>query len=382
MKTLTYLPTLLALTIQAMVSGQTPANQTHKIRVNIMGAKQPVKMNYANSNITISIEEYNQLLEQANILKINAQKLKEEAVNNEEQSLIKQIEASELSAKITYQKFEQNKKVIFDLFNTTPKNNYRYIKAQVSNSEAEYFIKIAKEMREEANSQLTIQAKYGDMTNAEEKELLALNKQKEVLDLFRNIQPQALQNIETMVSQQSVTKIREKQSVAIDVAISTSQENTSSLYDALKQADDLKLTAQQLRTSAVNALPNEKSVLINEAINLENEYVLKQIEVSVINAILTYEKFYKNRTVIELLIKNIQGNDELVSKATQLNTEAERLLKIGKEIREEANAQLTNAAKYGAMSNASETESFAIGKQHESIQIIEKQNIKLNIASR
>jgi hypothetical protein len=37
MKTLTYLTTLLALTTQVMVNGQTPGNQTRKIRVDIMG---------------------------------------------------------------------------------------------------------------------------------------------------------------------------------------------------------------------------------------------------------------------------------------------------------------------------------------------------------
>ena len=70
MKTLTYLSTLLALTIQIMVSGQTQGNQARKIRVDIMGPKEPVKMNYANSNVTISIKEYERLLEQANQLKL------------------------------------------------------------------------------------------------------------------------------------------------------------------------------------------------------------------------------------------------------------------------------------------------------------------------
>ena len=52
MKTLTYLPTLLALTIQVMVSGQTQGNQARVVRIDIMGPKQPIKMNYSNSNIT------------------------------------------------------------------------------------------------------------------------------------------------------------------------------------------------------------------------------------------------------------------------------------------------------------------------------------------
>ena len=108
MKTLSYLPTLLALTIQAMVIGQTQGNQARKIRVDIMGPKEPVKMNYANSNVTISIKEYEQLLEQANQLKVNASKLREEAISAETQSTMKRIEASEISGRISLQKFEQN----------------------------------------------------------------------------------------------------------------------------------------------------------------------------------------------------------------------------------------------------------------------------------
>ena len=69
MKTLTYLTTLLALTIQVMVNGQTHGNQAHKTRVDIMGPKTPVAMKYTNSNITLTIEEYTKFLEQTKQLK-------------------------------------------------------------------------------------------------------------------------------------------------------------------------------------------------------------------------------------------------------------------------------------------------------------------------
>ena len=268
MKTLTYLPTLLALTIQVMVSGQTQDNQARKIRVDIMGPKEPVKMNYVNSNVTLGMTEYTKLLEQANSLKIDAKKLREEALTIETQSLLKQIEASEVSAKISLQKFEQNRVVILDLFTRIPKNNITYTKAQGSYSESERFMKIAKEMREEANAQFSIQAKYGDMSNAEEKETLALDKQKEVLSLLGNNNSLLVQKTQpSEVIHQNITHVSQ-----------------NLLANALEQAQDMKTTAQQLRLSALTSSPNQKVVLIEEAKALENDYVLKQLEISTLKS--------------------------------------------------------------------------------------------------
>lgn len=383
MKTLSYLPTLLALTIQVMVIGQTQGNQARKIRVDIMGPKEPVKMNYSNSNITISVKEYEQLLEQANQLKIDAKKLREEAISIETQSIMKHIEASEISGKISLQKFEQNKMTILDAFTRVPKNNLTYTKAHVSYTESERFMKIAKEMREEANAQLTIQAKYGDMTNAEEKEELALSKQQEVLDLFNKSYPQILKVTEAIVATNETVNQK------VEVAESNELTSTRTVYttadllaNAAKQVDDLKTTAQQLRASALTSSPNQKIEMLNEAISLENDVLLKQLEISMLKAKMDYEKFTQNRRVIALLINQVKENTTLVNNVTQLNDEAERLMKLGKEMREEANAQLTTAAKYGAMSNAEETELLALGKQYESIQTVEKQHSNSIVASR
>jgi hypothetical protein len=365
MKTLTYLPTLLALTIQVMVSGQTQDGQARKIRVDIMGPKEPVKMNYTNSNITISMEEYTQLLEQVNSLKINAKKLRDEAIHVEIQSLYKQIEASEISAKISLQTFETNRIIILDLFTRIPKNNTSYTKAQGSYSESERFMKLAKEIREEANAQLTVQAKYGDMTNAEEKEALALNKQEEALDLLKAQASQLTENV--MPAEVSNPVI----SASVDTLLAR----------AMQQANDLKVTAQQLRVSALTSGPNQKVVLLEEAAALENDFLAKQLEISTLKSKQDYERFNENRKAIVLLMEQAT-NENTISKAANLNVEAERLMKIGKEMREEANAQLTVNAKIGAMSNANETVVFAMGKQQESLQILDKGSLKAVVASR
>lgn len=383
MKTLTYLPTLLALTIQVMVIGQTQGNQARKIRVDIMGPKEPVKMNYSNSNVTISIKEYEQLLEQAKQLKIDASKLREEAVSVETQSIIKQIEASEISGKISLQKFEHNKIIILDAFTRVPKNNTTYTKAHISYTESERFMKMASEMREEANAQLTIQAKYGDMTNAEEKEALALSKQEEVLNLFNKTYPQLSQNVQALVTEnKTVQKLEIITESPERATIQTADAPEDLLANAAQQAYDLKMTAQQLRMTALTSSPNQKAVLLNEAVSLENDMISKQVEISTLKSKMDYEKFTQNRKVIASLIDQVKENTDLVSKVTQMNDEAERLMKLGKEMREEANAQFTIAAKFGALSNASETETLALGKQYESIQTVEKQHSNMIVASR
>lgn len=383
MKTLTYLPTLLALTIQVVVIGQTQGNQARKIRVDIMGPKEPVKMNYANSNITISMQEYEQLLEQAHQLKVDAKKLREEAVSIETQYIIKQIEASEVSGKISLQKFEQNKVTILDAFTRIPKNTITFTKANLTYTESERFMKIAKEMREEANAQLSIQAKYGDMTNAEEKEALALNKQQEVLNLFEQAYPQLFKTTEALVVTSIAIDQNDEAAESKEMAsMQTSYTTADLLASAAQQAYDLKMTAQQLRTNALTSTPNQKTVLLNEAVSLENDALAKQVEISMLKSKMDYEKFTQNKKVIALLIEQVKDDTAIANKAKELSNEAEHLMKLGKEMREEANAQLTTAAKIGAMSNAEETEAMALGKQYESIQTIERQYSNMIVASR
>lgn len=382
MKTLTYLTTLLALTIQVMVNGQTQGNQTRKIRVDIMGPNEPIKMNYVNSNITLSVTEYNKLVEQVNVLKVNAKQLREEAISIEQQSLAKQIEASELSAQISSSKFELNRGIILNVFSQIPQNTITYSKAHYSYSESERFMKIAKEMREEGNAQLSIQAKYGNFSNAEEKEALALSKQDEALDLIIKNYPQLLQEGQLAIKEEKQIKENAITTATLNYQIDNSQETSNTLFAAIEQASALKTTALELRKTAKTAASNEKQILINEAISFENDYLLKQVEVSNIKAKMTYTKFSKNKELIHNLIENIKDNAELLAKVNLLNTEAEYLLKIGKEIREEGNAQLTLQAKYGALTNAEDKEVIALGKQYESIQTIEKNNSRTVIASR
>ena len=387
MKTLTYLPTLLALTIQVMVSGQTQGNQARVVRIDIMGPKQPIKMNYSNSNITISVSEYNQLLEQANALKINAKSLRTEASEMEIRFLNKQIEASEFLGKISLQQFDQNRDMILELFAVVPKNKVSYSKAQFSNIEAERFIKLAKEMREEARAQLSPQAIYGELTNAEENEVLAISKQQEVIKLLQNetksvpIQKTFLVNhIEKTNTNPSFNNISTVDS--LPQSVSSHQVSKTSITEALFQLQEMQNTIQQIQSAAIMASEKQKLILLNEAALLENDVLFKKLEISNLNSKTDYQTFMNNRNKIKELLGNIKENTAMANRAIDLNNEAEYLMKIGKEQREEANAQLTLAAKVGAMSNAQETETLALNKQQDVIQVIDNQSSRTILASR
>lgn len=371
MKTFIYLTTLLVLTIQATVNGQTQGNQTYKIRVDIVGAKEPVKMLYTNSNITLSEAEYKELKEHANSLNINAQKLRYEAEMIQQQALTKQIEASLLSSQITQFKFAENRKTILVYLNSTPRNNVLYTTASSTNSESERYMKMAMEMREEANAQTTLQAKLGNMSNAEEKEALALTMQEEVLMMFK----------------EHKLLLTENNTETQSLVITTSQYNEedllmNSLQEATTQAENMKSTAEQIRNTVLTVSPQQKQILMNEAIILEKDYVAKKIEISNLKAKLVYQKFEHNKSIINELVMRYQDDKTLMNDLSKLISEAERFMKIGKEMREEANAQTTVAAKFGAMSNAEEKELMAINIQHESIQLIEKQAIAPVLASK
>lgn len=386
MKTFIYLPTLLAFTIQVMVNGQTPGNQVRKIRVDIFGAKQHNMHSDTTQTITISLAEYHQLLEQANYQKNLSMKEEQNHSSFDQQLLLEQLEASELSARHSIQKFEQNREIILDLLNRTPKNNYMYTRARLSNTDAEYLMRLALEMREEANAQITLQAKVGEMSNAEEKEVLALNKQKEVLDMFKKIPSQIILNTQPTIDQVAHSDNHKNDVNAENHIQFVTEEfrpqNSDLIYELLTEIENIRKTAKELRIGAERVALAEKTAMIAEAISLENDYLLKQIEVSEIKAKFNSEYFSHNKQMISALIENIKGNNNVVNKAIQLNTEAEHLMKIGKEMREEANAQLYLAAKYGEMSNAEEKEILAINKQQEAVQIIYKTEHKMILASK
>ena len=202
MKTNLYLPTLLAVIIQVMVNGQTPGNQITQIRKTLISTESSiVNVTYTMKSTALELPA---LLKQAKELNITMQEFKHAAkikTGDEKKELtiearffeklfvLKQIEISELLAKDTYQKLYQNRNYISVLLKTIKDDDYTTNLAVNLNSEAEKCIRMAKEMREEAYSQATNIAKLGNMTNAEDEEVIALNKQQQVFDIIERVNP-------------------------------------------------------------------------------------------------------------------------------------------------------------------------------------------------
>lgn len=202
MKTNLYLPTLLAVIIQVMVHGQTPDNQITQVRKTLISTESSIV------NITYTMKstavELSNLLKQAKELSSTMQSFKNaantkkgdekreltiEALFFEKQFVLKQIEISELLAKDTYQKLYQNRNYIGLLLKTIKDDEYTSNLATNLNAEAEKYIRMAKEMREEAYAQANFVAKLGNMTNAEDEEVIALNKQQQVFDIIERVNP-------------------------------------------------------------------------------------------------------------------------------------------------------------------------------------------------
>jgi len=202
MKTNLYFPTLLALTIQVMVNGQTQDNQITQVRKTLINTESSIV------NVTYSMKantiDFLDLLKQAKELNATTQAFKNaakskhgdvkreltiEALFFEKQFVLKQIEISELLAKETYQKLYLNRNYINVLIKTIKNDDYTSNLALTLNSDAEKFIKMAKEMREEANAQPNHVSKLGNITNAEDQEELALNKQQQVFDIIERVNP-------------------------------------------------------------------------------------------------------------------------------------------------------------------------------------------------
>ncbi|MDP3556954.1 MAG: hypothetical protein Q8T03_06230 [Bacteroidota bacterium] len=202
MKTNYYLPTLLAVIIQVMVIGQTADNQITQIRKTLISTESSVvNVTYSMKSSTIHLSDLMKQAVDLNNTSLsfkNAAKTKrgdekkeliKEALFFEKQFVIKQIEISEFIATQTYQKLDQNRNYINVLLKTIKGDDYTTNLASNLNSEAEKFIRMAKEMREEANAQPNIISKLGNLTNAEDQEVVALNKQQQVFDIIERVNP-------------------------------------------------------------------------------------------------------------------------------------------------------------------------------------------------
>ncbi len=198
----TTLTLVLTIIIGMMVKGQTTFNQNYNNQFEIGGNTQ--KLNHSD------LDRLNDLLNKSSVLKTDYDKLKKAASYRQGDDKMKmtaaanklykkfeavQIEISELSAKIAYQKFDLNKISILGLMKVDVKDEATMDNIDHALSllkDAEIARTTAIDMREEAYAQTNSSAKLGSMGNAEEKEQIALDKQNEAIALLEKANLNAL----------------------------------------------------------------------------------------------------------------------------------------------------------------------------------------------
>jgi hypothetical protein len=215
MKTRLYISTLLVVTIQAMVNGQTPGNQV-STRDNfgmglkysdeatnkkpLMDGKEIIQDNVVVRTAPASVQSAQNLKQKAEDLILKSKYLREAAVNNtglsktelieESNTLYKQAEALmitalELSGVKNKETYTLNKGSINQLLEKSTLSAVASKQAQNLIADAEMNMRFAYEMREEANAMPTSAAKLGSLSNADEKETLALGEQHQALNILK-----------------------------------------------------------------------------------------------------------------------------------------------------------------------------------------------------
>ncbi len=219
MKSKIYLVSLMAFTLGITVNAQTgsmPAEKTSaeqiansspenkRILVRLGGKTVPDNMDaespMAVKTANISGEsERNDLLKLAEALSYQARRLKNEAntrSGNEKNQLLaeaaqyeknclrKQIEASEIFGTISQVKFNSNKETINKLIATVKLDESNVSRARTLILSSEKNMQLAKDLRQESYSRPSLEARLGTMNNAEEKELLALSEQSQVINVL------------------------------------------------------------------------------------------------------------------------------------------------------------------------------------------------------
>lgn len=155
------------------------------------------------------------------------------------------------------------------------------------------------------------------------------------------------------------------------VSMPKNSENPDAL---LKQSDDLYAKAQALRTEAKDKQGPEKEKLLNDALDLEKQAEVKQIEASEAGNKIAIGKNDVNKENIATLLATNKADENTVNQVKALMESAEQELRQAKAIREEANALNNNAAKIGNLGNAEEKEAVVLNKQNEALELLKKAN--------
>lgn len=169
----------------------------------------------------------------------------------------------------------------------------------------------------------------------------------------------------------------EKEKKIVKPATKSAEENfdlkahTDSLTQLQKKSDELNAMAQKIRNDSKGKQESVKKLLMSEASNLDQQSQVVQIAASNLSSRINNYKFNKNKNAIKGYVAKV-GEDNVPVYTKNLIFDSEKIMRLAKEMREEANAQPNVASRLGTMSNADEQEELAIGKQVDALTNLEK----------
>lgn len=303
----------------------------NKLKETIAKAEENIKN--SSTSLTKKSDDPESILKQADELSLKASTLRNDANSKEgdekakmlaeasdldKQAEQKTIEASELSAKISNDKFDVNKENVQALLATNKADEATTTQAKGLMDEADQAIKQARAIREEANAVANNSAKIGNLGNAEEKELIALNKQNEALNLLKQANPDvALKPYKDLNTVNIVDDAVVKAEIAkVNAEVKELLNTKNSAYKTLSEANDEEI-------KSINAITASKTNINNTpALKSQQIAITKsQADISVLKA-----KVAQSTNETEKLVNLanlVKKQNETILAINQLNSDAE-----------------------------------------------------------
>jgi len=205
------------------------------------------------------------------------EKLLNEAKALDDKGNEKNLQAAEVAKNDNNALYNTNMDNINTLISSGKSSEADINEAKKMNEEAALAFKQAASIREEANSLPNIGAKLGSMSNAEEKEAWALNKQQQALDLLKKSNPTAILKT-ALTSTSSIKVVKEDNTVgtkleAVNKGIDELAATKLAAYQKLYEANTLEI--EQL-----NASLKTNETLISNTPSLKSESIAAANKVS------------------------------------------------------------------------------------------------------
>jgi hypothetical protein len=318
-----------------------------------------------------------------------------------QQAQSKKLEAFQLVATANKTEYSTNQDQLDQLAKASASNNAGdLLKAEIINDESKKYFDKAQQNRKDADLATSYYDKETALQNADENEKIALEKQKESLDIYKNYNPNttiAVNNNITKPTNTSTNNDNATNTTAIASNPNTNQNTISptnttasenplystkaaaeqiSMAESLnKQANELMGESASLKSKAALQTDNvdAKNTMNGQADVLTSEADEKKIDAAQLIATANTSEYSSNHNQLEQLAKASAANNsgELL-KAEILNDEAQKYFDKAQKKRQEAAKAKSSDEKDIALNEANENEKLALGKQKESIDIYRK----------